>query len=176
MQAGKERVHGQGLVLASAGWGGSHRRAEAGGWKRRSGRTGAGDVIRAERENLGMSNRILFGIVIVLSVCVALAALNPNRQQYAQFLEASLAKALERMEEQDGAPEQKVLRDVLKAEGRRIIESVAMSRTVERNYGLLTLFETRVLDVDIRVLGIAGRFIPLEREDDMAKKLGRVVF
>jgi uncharacterized protein DUF4359 len=122
-----------------------------------------------------MSNRILFGIVIALSVCVALAALNPTRHQYAQFLEESLAEALERMEARDGG-EQKVLRDVLKAEGKRIIESVAMSRTVERNYGLLTLFETRVLDVDIRVLGIAGRFIPLEREDDMAKKLGRVVF
>ena len=122
-----------------------------------------------------MSNRLLFGIVIVLSLCVALAALNPNRQQYAQFLEESLAKALERMEEHDGGHEQKVLRDVLKAQGKRIIESVAMSRTIERNYGLLTVFETRVFDVDIRVLGIAGRFIPLEREDDMAKKLGRLL-
>jgi len=123
-----------------------------------------------------MSNRFLSGIVIVLGLCIALAALNPNREQYARFLEESLAKALEHMEQHDAGHEQNVLRDVLKAQGKKIIESVAMSRTVERNYGLLTVFETRVLDVDIRVLGVAGRFIPLERQDDMAKKLGRLVF
>jgi|SRR6476620_4263584 Domain of unknown function (DUF4359) len=123
-----------------------------------------------------MSNRFLSAIVIVLGLCVALAAMNPNREQYARFLEESLAKALERMEQHDAGHEQNVLRDVLKAQGKKIIESVAMSRTVERNYGLLTVFETRVLDVDIRVLGVAGRFIPLERQDDMAQKLGRLVF
>lgn len=122
-----------------------------------------------------MSNRILFGIVIVLSLCIALAVLNPTREQYARFLEESLDKALDRMDQQAG-DRQKALHDVLKAHGNKIIASVVGSRTIRHNYGLLTIYETRVLDVDIRVVGVAGLFIPLEREDDLVKKLGRVVF
>ena len=122
-----------------------------------------------------MTNRGLFAIVIVLALCTALAALNPSREQYAQYLEESLAKALERMVEQPGDP-QKALHAALKAHGKKIIESVVTSRTVRHNYGLLAVYETRVLDVDIRVVGVAGMFIPLERQDDLVKKLGRVVF
>jgi len=122
-----------------------------------------------------MSNRILFGIVIVLSLCTTLAVLNPTREQYARFLEESLQKALDRMDQQpdDG---QKALHDVLRAHGNKIIASVVSSRTIRHNYGLLTVYETRVLDLDIRVIGVAGLFIPLEREDDLVKKLGRVLF
>jgi hypothetical protein len=122
-----------------------------------------------------MSNRALVGIVIVLGLCVALAALNPSREQYAHYLQESLAKALERMEAGPGH-EQKALHDALKAHGNRIIESVVASRTIRRNYGLLAVYETRVLDVDIRVVGVAGAFIPLERQDELVKQLGRLVF
>jgi hypothetical protein len=122
-----------------------------------------------------MSNRILIGIVIGLSLCISLAALNPTREQYAQFLEESLEKALERIEEQPGE-QQKALHGVLKAHGKKIIESVVASRTIRRNYGLLSIYETRVRDVDVRVVGVAGVFIPLERQDDVVIKLRRVHF
>ena len=134
--------------------------------------SGQGPVRRGTAD---MSNRILFGIVIVLILCITLAVLNPTREQYARFLEESLDKALDRMEAEPGE-RHRALHDALKAHGNKIIASVVGAGTVRHNYGLLTVYETRVLDVDIRVVGVAGLFIPLEREDDLVKKLGRVVF
>jgi len=122
-----------------------------------------------------MSNRVLLSIVMLLGICVALAATNPTTPDYGKFLEAALSRALDRMDQEEPAPQRKVIQDLLISQGKRVIESVVRSNTVRRNYGLFSIFETRVFDVRVVVLGVGMTFIPIDGQEDIEKKLGRLV-
>lgn len=121
-----------------------------------------------------MSNRVLLSIVMLLGICVALAATNPTTPDYGKFLEAALSRALDRMDQEEPAPQRKVIQDLLISQGKRVIESVVRSNTVRRNYGLFSIFETRVFD-GVVVLGVGMTFIPIDGQEDIEKKLGRLV-
>ncbi|MEW6247092.1 MAG: DUF4359 domain-containing protein [Nitrospirota bacterium] len=111
-----------------------------------------------------------------LGVCVALAATNPTTDDYLLFLEAKLSQALERMDQTAPSREQNLIRSVFRTQGKRLIAGVVRPNTVRRNWGLVSLFETRVLDVRVVVLGVAGRFVPIEGVEEATLKLGRAVF
>jgi uncharacterized protein DUF4359 len=122
-----------------------------------------------------MRTPTLVALLIVLATAVILAATNPTTQQYSVFLNASLMRALDRMEEQETSRERQIIRDVLKAEGKKVIESLARSNTVRKNFGLFSLFETNAFGIRVQVLGIASRFVPLGNEKDLSTKLGRLI-
>jgi Domain of unknown function (DUF4359) len=122
-----------------------------------------------------MKTANLVALLIVLATAVILAATNPTTQQYTVFLNASLVRALDRMEEQETSRERQIIRDVLKAEGKKVIESLARTNTVRKNFGLFSLFETNAFGIRVQVLGIASRFVPLENEKDLSTKLGRLI-
>ncbi len=111
-----------------------------------------------------------------LGICVVLAATNPTTDDYLLFLEAKLSQALERMDQTAPSGEQNLIRSVFRAQGKRLIEGVVRPNTIRRNWGLVSLFETRIVDVRIVVLGIAGRFLPIEGVEEATLKLGRAVF
>ncbi len=113
-------------------------------------------------------------IVLLLSIGVGLAATNPTKQEYGVFLEGVLSRALERMDQaqsRDGG----LIREILKSQGRKIVQSVVWSNTVRRNYGLFSIFETRLFDVRIAVLGVGRTFVPLDDLDEVTRSLGRAV-
>lgn len=111
-----------------------------------------------------------------LGICVVLAAANPTTDDYLLFLEAKLSQALERMDQTAPSGEQDLIRSVFRTQGKRLIEGLVRPNTVRRNWGLASLFETRVLDVRVVALGIAGRFLPIEGVEEATLKLGRAVF
>lgn len=120
-----------------------------------------------------MSTRLLIVIVTVLALFVALAATNPTTAAYGVFIETTFERALEHLQEPESR-DRKIIQELLASQGKKMIPALIRSHTVRRNYGLFSLFETRLLQVDITIVGIAGRFIPLDDEEELKKKLGRL--
>jgi hypothetical protein len=120
-------------------------------------------------------NRALIALVALLALCVALAATNPTRSQYGRFLEFEVTKALQRMDPSAASDQQKIMREILASQGKKIIESLIQANTVRRNYGLFSLYTTRVFQVEISVVGVGTQFVPLDSRDELAKKLGQVI-
>jgi hypothetical protein len=122
-----------------------------------------------------ISNTVLVVLVSLLTVCVTLAATNPTSAQYGRFLETVLTKALQRMDSADATSQQKVMRDILTTQGKKVIDSLIRSNTVRHDYGLFSVFTTQVFQVEVVVVGVATQFIPLESQEDLIKKLGRLM-
>jgi hypothetical protein len=120
----------------------------------------------------------LIALVLLLGVAVLLAATNPTTEQYNAFLEASLTRALERMGEdavQEATSEKKMIQDLLRTKGKKIIQSLIRSNTIRHNYGLFSIFETTALGVRVQVVGVGSRFFPLEDEKEIVRKLGQLI-
>jgi hypothetical protein len=126
-----------------------------------------------------MKTPSLLVLVGLLATAVGLAASNPTTEQYTAFLEASLTRALNQMAQADTAgettPDRKLIRDLLKSQGTKVIRSLTRSNTVRRNFGLFSIFETSALGVQVQVLGIARQFVPLEDEKELLRKIGQLI-
>ena len=122
-----------------------------------------------------ISNTLLVILVGLLTLCVALAATNPTMDQYGRFLETQLANALARMKPDEANSQQKIMRDILTTQGKKVIDSLTRSNTVRRDYGLFSVFTTRVFQVEIAVVGVGTQFIPLDSQEALIKKLGRLM-
>ena len=117
---------------------------------------------------------ILIVIVLLLGVCVALAATNPTKEEYRTFLEAELSRALDKVD-QSHTRDAEMIRGILKSQGPKFIESIVWSNTLRRNYGLFSFFETRVLGASVSFLGIWRTFVPLTDVDELTRALGRMM-
>lgn len=122
-----------------------------------------------------ISNRVLIVLVGLLGLCVALAATNPTSTQYGRFLEAQLTKALAHMNPEETSSQQKIMRDILTTQGKKVIDSLIRSNTARRDYGLFSVFTTRLLQVEVVVIGVGTQFVPLDSQEDLIKKLGRLM-
>jgi hypothetical protein len=122
-----------------------------------------------------ISNTVLVVLVSLLMVCVALAATNPTMTQYGRFLDTQLTKALARMSPEETNSQQKIMRDILATQGKKVIDSLTRSNTVRRDYGLFSIFTTRVFQVEVAVVGVGTQFIPLDSQEELIKKLGRLM-
>lgn len=117
---------------------------------------------------------VLILIVLLLAVCVTLAATNPTKQEYRTFLEAELARAMDKADRKQ-TRDSEMIRDMLKTQGPKFIESIVGNRTIRSDYGLFSLFETRVLGVEVSFLGIARRFVPLSDQKELNRALDRII-
>ena len=122
-----------------------------------------------------LSNTVLIILVSLLTLCVALAATNPTMTQYGRFLDTQLTKALARMNPEEANSQQKIMRDILRTQGKKVIDSLTRSNTVRRDYGLFSIFTTRVFQVEVAVVGVGAHFIPLDSQEELIKKLGRLM-
>ena len=59
--------------------------------------------------------------------------------------------------------------------GPKLIDLVVQKYTQRRNFGLFSLFESRVLEQKVVVVGVASRFIPVEGVGEATVKLGQLV-
>lgn len=119
-----------------------------------------------------MKTPTLIAVVMLLGISVALAATNPTTPAYGMFLERSLGDALLQLD-QSQPDQNRFIRDLLKQQGRQVIDSTILTKTVRRNYGLFSLFETQAFGVRVVMLGVGGKFFPLEGEKEIAQMLGR---
>lgn len=112
-------------------------------------------------------------LVAVLAIGVGLAMTNPTMDGYLQFMEQELNNAMNRMDQSTPSREQTMVKTIMRAHGRELLNSLVRPHTLRRNWGLFSLFETTALGQHVVVLGLAGHFVPLKGVDEAILKLGR---
>jgi hypothetical protein len=115
-------------------------------------------------------------IVVALAGAIGLALSNPTMDDYLRFIEQELSKAIDRMDQGTPTREQQFIRQVFQSQSRKLLESIVRPNTSRQNWGLVSQYETRVVDTKVVVLGLGGRFIPLQGVEEATLKIGRMAF
>jgi phage shock protein PspC (stress-responsive transcriptional regulator) len=115
-------------------------------------------------------------VVLALTGAVGLALSNPTMDDYLEFVERELGRAIDRMDQHTPSREQQLIRDVFRSQSKKLIAGVVRPATVRHNWGLVSQYETRVADTKVVVLGIGGRFVPIKGLEETTLKIGRMVF
>ena len=123
-----------------------------------------------------MSLLRLFLMVVALATGVVLALTNPTTDQYLNFVQAELTKALDRMDQSTPEREGTVVRNIFRRHSQELLNSMVRPHTMRQNWGFLSRFETTVLGTRVVVIGICNQFIPIEGVDEAILTLGRRVF
>jgi hypothetical protein len=118
----------------------------------------------------------LAGIVLTLAGAVGLALSNPTMEDYLQFVEQELGRAIDRMDQRTPSREQQLIRDVFRSQSKKLIAGVVRPATVRRNWGLVSQYETQIADAKVVVLGVGGRFIPIKGLEETTLRIGRMAF
>jgi len=125
----------------------------------------------------GMTSLLRLGtVVILLAGAVGLALTNPTMDDYLRFVEQEMSKALDRMDQSTPTREQQFIRQVFRLQSKKLVESVVRPHTTRQNWGVLSRYETHVVDTRVVVLGIGRRFVPIEGVEEAALEIGRMVF
>ena len=125
---------------------------------------------------MNMNTLTLAGIVAGLAVAVGLAASNPTMDGYIRFVEARLAAEIDKMDQSSPRSDRDLIRKIFRAQGSKLVEGVVRPKTTRSNWGLMSLFETNVLNESVLVLGVAGQFIPLRGVEEATLKVGQMAF
>lgn len=115
-------------------------------------------------------------VVLALIGAVGLALSNPTMDDYLEFVERELGRAIDRMDQHTPSREQQLIRDVFRSQSKKLIAGVVRPATVRHNWGLVSQYETRVADTKVVVLGIGGQFVPIKGLEEATLKIGRMVF
>lgn len=115
-------------------------------------------------------------IVVVLGGAVGLALSNPTMDDYLQFVERELGKAINRMDQRTPSREQQFIRQVFQSQSKKILQEVVRPHTKRQNWGLASRYETNAVNTKIVVIGVAGQFIPINGVEEATIKIGRLVF
>jgi hypothetical protein len=115
-------------------------------------------------------------VVTALAMSVVLALTNPTTDQYLGFVQAELTKAVDRMDQSTPEREGTVVRNIFRRHSQELLNSMVRPHTIRQNWGVLSRFETTVLDTRVVVIGIGNQFIPVEGVDEAILTLGRRVF
>jgi hypothetical protein len=95
---------------------------------------------------------------------------------YLRFVEQELSKAIDRMDQGTSTREQQFIRQVFRSQSRKLLEFIVRPNTTRQNWGIASQYETHVADTKVIVLGLGGRFIPLQGVEEVMLKIGRMAF
>jgi hypothetical protein len=123
-----------------------------------------------------MSLLRLVSIVVALGVAVGLALSNPTMEDYLQFVERELGKAIDRMDRSAPSREQQFIRQVFQSQSKKILQEVVRPHTKRQNWGIASRYVTQAVSTKIVVIGVAGHFIPIEGVEEATIKIGRLAF
>lgn len=123
-----------------------------------------------------MSLLRLASIVLVLGVAVGLALSNPTMDDYLQFVESELGKAIDRMDRSAPSREQQFIRQIFQSQSKKILQEVVRPHTMRQNWGLASRYVTQAVSTKIVVIGVAGYFIPIEGVEEATIKIGQLAF
>ncbi len=118
----------------------------------------------------------LAGVAAGLMLAVGLAATNPTMEGYVHFVEARLAAEIDKMDQSTPRADRELILRMFRAQGSKLVDGFVRPKTTRSNWGLLSLFETNVLEESVLVLGVAGQFIPLRGVEEATVKVGRLAF
>jgi len=115
-------------------------------------------------------------LVVVLAGAVGLAWSNPTMDDYVQFVGDELNRALDRKDQQTPSRERQFIQGFVRSQGKNLIEGMVRPATVRSNWGLVSRYETQVLDTKVVVLGIGSRFIPISGVEEVRAKIQQLAF
>lgn len=115
-------------------------------------------------------------VAVVLAVSVMLVLMNPTMDQYLGFVQAELTKAMDKMDQSTPQREGALVRNIFRRHSEELLNSMVRPHTTRQNWGILSLFETTVLDTRVVVIGVGNQFIPIKGLDEAIVTLGRRVF
>ena len=115
-------------------------------------------------------------VVVALACAIVLVLSNPTMEDYLRFVEQELSKAIDRMDRGTPTREQQFIRQVFQSQSRKLLESIVRPNTARQNWGIASRYETKVADTKVIVLGLGGRFIPLQGVAEATLKIGRMAF
>ena len=115
-------------------------------------------------------------LVVILTICIGLVLLNPSKDDYLKFVETELKNAMDRSAQVSTDRDMAVVRSIFRSHSRELVGSFVGPRTIRRNWGLVSMYESRVFETEVLVLGVCGRFIPLKGVDEAILRLGRMAF
>lgn len=115
-------------------------------------------------------------VVVALAVAIGLALSNPTMDDYVRFVERELSKAIDRMDQGTSTRKQQFIRQVFQSQSKKLLESIVRPNTARQNWGIMSQYETQVADTKVIVLGLGGRFIPLQGVEEATLKIGRMAF
>ncbi len=115
-------------------------------------------------------------LVAVLAGAVGLAWSNPTMDDYVQFVDDELHRALDRMDQQAPSLERQVIQGLVRSQSKNLVEGMVRPATVRSNWGLLSRYETQAFDTKVVVLGIGSRFIPLSGVEEAKAKIKQMAF
>lgn len=118
----------------------------------------------------------LAGVVILLGLSIVLVLSNPTMEDYLLFVEGELGKAIDRSDQTHSSREQAMLKSIFRSHSHELMDTAVRPHTIRRNWGVMSVYETSVLDSRIVVLGLAGYFIPLKGIDEAILRIGRLAF
>ena len=95
---------------------------------------------------------------------------------YVHFVEARLAAEIDKMDQSTPRADRELILKMFRAQGSKLVDGFVRPKTTRSNWGLLSLFETNVLEESVLVLGVAGQFIPLRGVEEATLKVGRLAF
>lgn len=113
----------------------------------------------------------LVALVLVLTGAVWLAWSNPSTDEYVQFVEAELQRALDQAGNRIAVQDRRFLLESVRPHSRQLVESLVRPATTRHNWGLFSQYETLVAGSKVVVLGIGGRFIPLTGVKESLEKI-----
>lgn len=115
-------------------------------------------------------------VVVVLGGAIGLVLSNPTMDDYLRFIEQELSNAIDRMDRSTPTREQQFIRQVFRSQSRKLLESIVKPNTARRNWGIASQYETAVAGTKVIVLGLGGRFIPIQGVEEATLKIGRMAF
>jgi len=115
-------------------------------------------------------------LVIVLAGAVGLAWSNPTMDDYLQFVDDELHRALDRMDQQTRSRDRQFIQGLVRSQGKNLVEGMVRPATVRKNWGLVSRYETYIVDTKVVVLGIGGRFIPISGVEEVREKIKQMAF
>lgn len=115
-------------------------------------------------------------LVMVLIGAVGLALTNPTTDDYLQYIEVELGRAIDRMDPNTQGRERELIKQIFRSQGKKLLESVVRPTTTREDWGLMSRYETNLVDTKVIVVGIGHQFVPIEGVEEAVLKIGRMVF
>ncbi len=119
--------------------------------------------------------KLLVFIAGILGIVLALSMSNPTAREYEQYEEKLFDQVVNQIYASPPGKEGMILRQLTSTKGGMFMKTLARSQTVHQNYVLFSMFETKILAAEIKVLGIAGEFHPITDVKEIVQQLEKSV-
>ncbi len=121
-----------------------------------------------------MTSWHLVVVVVALSAAIGLVVTNPTTEDYLYFVERKLAAALDRIDQPEA--DKAMIRAVFRSQRKQLLEGIVRPSTQRANWGLWSVYRTKVLDQEIVVVGVASWFVPVHGVEEATLRIGRLAF